>query len=699
MAIDTELDRLDKQLEEALNGIYEETDLAKAIEKAFDVARSHRMACDIDEALDYCLHSAQGKYTPGEMTLYGIEPGRDIYAAAITPTKVMALQSWLHDVFGDASERPWTLSPTPMPEVSEEVEKVVTDRVAQEAQQLAQQMGGQPLPPEVLQDLLRKHRSLMYADMSREARRGADLAERKLQDLLEEGGWRKAFEEFLDDIAIYPSAFLRGPYKAFRRKLTWTNGVPSVELVPAMTVERVSPFDVFPSPDSTDTQDGAYIIERLHLTAAELESLKKLPNAGAYGVYADEIDRLFAQHPNGYRYTSTITDEQQNVSGDDKRIPEAVRYEVIVYYGKMARERVDEFLQDRARSDDMATVNELPREVEEIEAWVCGGQVLRLVRNEQEFLRRPLWKASFRDVPGQFWGVSLPLVLRNVQRLANAVLRSLVVNMAVSSAPIGEYDPTRLEMEERITEIEPHRMYAVVDDERILMTGAPPVFRFHDIDSHARELILVYQEAEKMADTVSGVPAYVLGQPQAGVARTLGGLALLLSNAAKGVKRVVRAIDRNIIEPLVSEAYRIAIMNDKELARMSDLQVVARGASGLLKRELQQARALEVLQLLTPYVQNGMVPQSAIALLLRDVVRSLGYEADELVPDPRRQPEMAQILAETIQQQGQQQLQEQLQMAQQQQVAPFSVEGVKLDGRSEPARQAANELAKMKVST
>jgi len=136
------------------------------------------------------------------------------------------------------------------------------------------------------------------------------------------------------------------------------------------------------------------------------------------------------------------------------------------------------------------------------------------------------------------------------------------------------------------------------------------------------------------ADDITGIPAYIVGDPQvAGAGRTLGGLAMLMGNAAKGIKQVVSQIDSNIIEPLITALYRLNMRSNPDESIKADAQVVARGASGLLQRNLMQARALELLKVLAPFVQSGVVPSTAITFLLRQVVEGMGYDPDQLIPD------------------------------------------------------------------
>jgi hypothetical protein len=218
--------------------------------------------------------------------------------------------------------------------------------------------------------------------------------------------------------------------------------------------------------------------------------------------------------------------------------------------------------------------------------------------------------------------------------------------MSYSAGPIGEVDVDRLANEEDIEAITPYRLYNVTADK--YSTTPSPAMRFQIVPSVADQLLRVYEYYAKMADDVSGVPAYVLGNPQvAGAGRTLGGLSLLMGNAAKGIKAIIANIDKYVIEPVVTSYWVMEMMFGSDPSAKGDSQVVARGASGLLQRELSQARAVEVLNMLTPYAQAGLVPPQGLQVVIRDVLRGLGYQADEIVPDPERR---AQIAAATGQQ-------------------------------------------------
>jgi hypothetical protein len=100
--------------------------------------------------------------------------------------------------------------------------------------------------------------------------------ERKMEDQLQEGGWHKAFNEFLDDIVTFPYAVLKGPIKRKRKTLKWQNNA----LVPVEEIrnewERVDPFMLYWAPWSWNLGDG-YVIERHRMTADDLQALIDVP--------------------------------------------------------------------------------------------------------------------------------------------------------------------------------------------------------------------------------------------------------------------------------------------------------------------------------------------------------------------------------------------------------------------------------------
>jgi hypothetical protein len=228
--------------------------------------------------------------------------------------------------------------------------------------------------------------------------------------------------------------------------------------------------------------------------------------------------------------------------------------------------------------------------------------------------------------------------------------------MGYASGPIGEAVSERVSETEDPTDIRPYRIMLVGPD----MTGTgAPAYKFHNVDSIANDLKGVIEYYMKLADDLSGIPAYVLGNPQvAGAGRTMGGLSMLMGNAAKGIKNVQLNIDRDVITGIVSGFFMYNMLTSKDDGLKADAKVIARGATGLLQRELAQTRTVEILQLLTPFVQKGpngepgAIPEEGISILLREVLKPTGLPIDDIIPDPKS-AQNAQDLLRTLTGQGQ----------------------------------------------
>jgi hypothetical protein len=114
----------------------------------------------------------------------------------------------------------------------------------------------------------------------------------------------------------------------------------------------------------------------------------------------------------------------------------------------------------------------------------------------------------------------------------------------------------------------------------------------------------------------------------------MGGLSMLMGNAAKGIKNVQLNIDRDIITPLIYGYYVYNMLTSKDKSVKADAQIVARGATGLMQRELSQARLVEVLQMLVPLIPMWDQLPDGVKVILREVLKQTGLPVDDIIADP-----------------------------------------------------------------
>lgn len=583
--------------------------LADHVRKRFDEAVLHKRQTGIEEVLLRNLRANKCEYQPDERLLLG--PFNDIYIG-VSALKARAAESWLNDIILNNIDRPWTLTPTPQPSLPVDMQEQVINVVMMEIPNINSIAA--------LRERVRELKGAVTAIAFAQAEQATGRMETLIADQMAEGDWTSTFSAFIPDLCAYPTAIIRGPVVVSKQQGAWDGNKYTTKAMPTPSCRVVSPFDAFPSPTSRSTQDGEYFIERARYSLAEVHNL-----IGAGGFSEPNIRQVLDRYKDGYKLNMMLDTERDALEDREQgALNESRLLDTIIYNGVVPGELL---------RDSGVLIPDYQKHYE-VEVWVVGTYTVRAILNPNPLGKRPLFSTSFRKIPGSFWGQSVICLTYDTNRMCNAAARSLVRNMSYSSGPIGEVVSERVADTEDPTDIRPYKVALVGPD----MTGTgAPAYRFHNIQSVSADLIAVFERYMKIADDLSGIPAYVLGNPNvAGAGRTMGGLAMLMGNAAKGIKNVQLNIDRDVISGLVEAFYVYNMQTSKDTSVKADSQVVARGATGLLQRELAQTRTVELLQLLTPYIQNWDQLPDGIKVMLREVLKTTGLPVDEIIADPNK---------------------------------------------------------------
>ncbi len=583
-----------------------EDNLATYVQRQYIFAKQNKMNVGITDRLVRNLYAKRQKYLPDEEALLG--PHNDIYIG-ICALKARAAASWLVDIIMNNIDKPWTIDPTPEPELPEDLMEQAINVLLQELPSFN--------TPEALKDRATQVKSALQSINFKQAQDATKRMDTRINDQLTEGDWVNTYAQFIDDLTVFPTAFIRGPIECNVPSPEWDGNKFEVKQKVVPKVRTISPFDLYPSPNATSINGAEYIIEGKEWTHAEMHDLIGVPtfNEG-------NIRQILKEYRQGYK-PHKLEDSVRRYL-EDRRATMLMKreLEIVIYNGKIEGRYL---IENNVMVDD-------PQKFYEAEVWVCGAYTIRAVLNPNPLGKRPIYGTSFVKVNNSIWGQSVIDITYDVMRVCNSAARAIVKNMGYSSGPIGEVVGDRLSDNDDETDIRPYKIFRVGPD--ITGTGAP-AFKFHNVDSVAPDLMGVFDRFNKMADDLSGVPAYVLGNPDvAGAGRTLGGLSMLMGNAAKGIKNVQLNIDRDIIGPIVSALYYYNMQTSTDMGIKADAKIVARGASGLLQRELAQSNTISILQLLTPYVQGGFIDRTALDYILREVLQNTGLPIDKIIPDP-----------------------------------------------------------------
>jgi hypothetical protein len=613
--------------------------LAAHVRTRWDSSRTAKRT--LEDRMLQCLRQRNGEYDPDKLQEIKEQGGSDIYIN-LTSVKCRAATSWLRDtLLGSGSDKPWAIAATPNPDMPPEIMQELQARLANELAIHLQQGGMQPSPSE-----LRTMAVQMKDEAEREMREmSADRVarmERKMEDQLQEGGWHKAFNEFLDDIVTFPYAVLKGPIKRKRKTLKWQNN----ELVPVEEIrnewERVDPFMLYWAPWSWNLGDG-YVIERHRMTADDLQALIDVPG------YNNDAIRTVLNDFSTSGMKEWLWSDASKAQAEGKYVTEAI----------ISGDLIDALqLWDSVKGSLLLEWGLTPKEIPDpalnypCEVWLIGSTVIRAVLNYDPLGRKPYYLTSYENLPGSVDGKGVTDLCRDAQAMVNASGRALANNMGISSGPQVGINISRLPSGEDITDMHPWKIWQFSSSD--YGDNSPPI-TFFQPQSNANELMAVFEKFSARADEDTMIPRYMTGENTPGAGRTSSGLSMLISNAGKGIKQVISNIDKNVITPAIERLYQDNLRYSKDPDLIGDVNVVATGASSLVIKEAEAVRRNEFLQVvLNSPVAQQIVGMDGTAELLRDQAKHLSGNIDRIVPD-RQQLSVVQQQQQTIAQ-----LQEQL---------------------------------------
>lgn len=604
------------------------------------------------------LRQRQGVYEDTKLQAIRAQGGTDIYAN-ITNQKCRAATAWLRDaLLGDGKDKPWGILPSPVPELPQELEQHAYAE-AQERVMAAYQMGV-PIDPAEAPELARRALESVRNEMREIARREAAMTEDAIEDTLANGGFHDAFADILDDLVTYPAAILKGPVMRQRVDLAWskdpetgaTVAIPQEKIV--TEYERVSPFDLFPAPWAMDIEDG-YLIQRHRLSRSTVASFLGLP-----GYDENAVRAVLKDHDNG----GTSNWLGMGIRGEDTTIPVSTdpKTGLATTY---KTEMIDALeLWDNIPGHHLiewgVPAEQIPDPAKEYSAnvWKIKEYIIKATLNHDPVGKKPYSKTSYERVPGMFWGLGIPDLIKDPQDVANAALRALVNNMSMSSGPQVAVNVERLPEGAKITSLHPWKIWQMVSDP---LGSTSPAVEFFSVPSNASELMAIYQEASNQADEFSGIPKYMSGDAKAGgAARTASGLSMLIGNASKLIKAVTSNVDR-LIESVIRKTHVHLITQMGMLNLAGDIGVVVRGSESILMKDNMALRRAEFLQLTNNPTDLQITGLEGRANVLKEQAKLLGMNPDEIAKDEddlkmaqmMQMLQMAQMLRAGQAQQGQ----------------------------------------------
>jgi hypothetical protein len=613
-----EADRVRAEAEDA-PGSGELDQLAGYIRTQFEMMRNHRSSArGWNDRLLHAQRVFNGQYDTAKLAQIKQFGGSDVYAR-VTAVKCRGASALLRDIYL-AGERAWGLDPTPEPSLPENIADAVKRLVEVEVMNLMR--SGQQVSPEQVKDRITALTTAATRAAKKKAREEAKKAEDKLDDILTEGGFYKAFAEFLVDLPLFPFACIKGPVVRIVPTVTWAGGAATIENRPRMFWNRVSPFDIYFTPGVSDIED-AQVIEKLRYTRADLNDLLGLP-----GYNEAAIRKVLNEYAHGINDWLDPTDSER-ADGESRENPWLNRSELISaleFHGNVQGKMLLEYGMDAAQIPD-------PDRDYFVQAWVIGRHVIKVQLSPSPRKRHPYYITSFERVPGTPVGNALPDILEDVQNVCNATLRALVNNLSISSGPQVVVDDDLVTPGHNNDELYPWKRWHISRDPGAANNGSVRPVDFFQPASNAAELLGVYEKFTQIADELSAIPRYATGSERLGGAgRTASGLAMLMGNASKVLQNVAGNIDRDVVSPLLQSLYDMVMLTDQTGLFRGDESIRVRGVAVAMQRETNRQRQLEFLQTTANPIDMEIMGIRGRAAVLRSVSNELGMEGESIIP-------------------------------------------------------------------
>lgn len=614
-------------------------ELSEYVMRCLRAARSHKQNICQEHWHREALRLRKGVYSEMELAILG--GSKTAAWFPLTDRLCRGLSAFLRNIMTRDDENPnWDIQATPIPELPKADADAAAASLAQTVLDQIQ-LGFQITEDDILEELDRIADTLI-TELRDEAERKSIKMTRYIRDLLEEANWRDVFDQLLDDAVTYGTGIIKAPFILAGWDQSYDGG-DTIQQVKRrrLGTQNVDPNWFYPSADSCNTQDGAYVCYINEMSIQELECAQQLK-----GFVGENVRLVLAELQTGegkkwLKEFDTVEDlrgkrETGTTHGDKVRVVE--------YHGTLPGRLLKAFGIKTWKGHDLN-----PDSYYEYEVFICNDIVIRAVENINPNCQRPFHKMNLFPCPGSFWGEGVPLAIRDIQRVINAAYRSLVRNMGFASAPIWEMDHGMwdTEVSKPPRQIDPNMM---LDKNSLVAPHNGTMLTVHQIQSRGQEFLSIMAQLIEHAEMTIGMPRFLQGDPSGGggAARTLGGLATLQNNANIGLKSIVVDLDLDIIKPMIEMIYQWVLCTTDDPDLRGDAQVVVRGATHLLARELNKDSILQTIGSLFPFVQAGYIKAEGVSTLLREVVREIGLDPDDVVVDlaeARRNSEQLQAAA------------------------------------------------------
>lgn len=521
----------------------------------------------------------------------------------LTRVKCIALLSRIMNLMFPGNEDNWELRASPSPEMSPESIAAAVEELIKE-----RQAGGAQV--ELTQDLV-----------DEAARRLAEKSTRKITALIKDQLYELGGGQTLDWIALnrkvvdsgikYGIGVLEGPYVRKIQQSGWmlqaqatqnSDGSMSPGGFKPVTRDVYKPqydllpvWDFYPDMSARNLPGGeGYFVRKVLGRSA----LRKLANRKDF--FESMVKKVITEIPGGNYKAKSFETELRTIGlsahaeTTSNQASGREKYEIIIWKGPVSAQRLKEAgadVPDNMLADDV-----------DAEIWMVENIVIKAEINAWRKLGidvQTVHVFSFDEDDTSPISQGLPGVVRDSQLSICAATRMVLDNASITCGPNLEVNTSLLRADQDMGSIEPYKIWYRDDDG---LTAQFPAVRRIEIDGHLNELQSLVQMFVGFADVETFIGPATGGDMARGPSepmRTAAGASMLRGDAALPFKDIVRNFD-SFTQSVIWSIVQFNKKFNPDEAPECDYDVIARGATSLIAKEVRGMQIDALSQTLTP---------------------------------------------------------------------------------------------------
>lgn len=454
------------------------------------------------------------------------------------------------------------------------------------------------------------------------AKKAAERAQQEIDDWLTECRYHAEVRKVIECAAKVGTGILKGPQPSLTRRRAAAqspDGQWRVDMQEKLSPQSrwINHWNFYPAADcGDDIQKGSCVFECDDITARALMDLKKTP-----GYIPEMIEMCIEEGP------VSPTDGTRRLK-EGETCKDGDLFQIWYYHGQLGREEME------------AAGCKCPEgEGEQQEFYPCcvtmvNDRVIKVTMSHLDSGEFPydvmVWQAS----PDHWAGVGVARQMRECQKGANAAVRNLMDNAALSAGPQIIVDRNKLIPADGNYRLTPRKVWYTAQDGDI--EDVRKAFTIVNIDTRQPELLNIVQFWVSKAEEVTGLPMLMQGQlGQAGQTDKVGIAQIMNNNGSTVLRRLARTFDDRITEPHIGRYYEFLLLYGPDDAK-GDFYIQARGSSALVERDLQAQQLVQIVAMsLNP--AYGLDPE----LVVREFLKSLRFNPQDLELSEEKKQEMA----------------------------------------------------------